>query len=185
MLVQSDDLVPMSTESAVFELDQAYCHLRDLWAHMTGKQAIDDYALSIRFGHVLCHFNMAWHELAEVFDHTSPVKSVSWDTHSQIIPQLDDTFRLLPGLYVGERPAAFPKIGLSRTILRKVLVSTASLIKELSSTSMVISQETCRKRFSRLIEGLNTAWHALREDGDSLRECRKLTPNYFFEMQIQ
>lgn len=175
----------MNIESAAFELDQAHCHLRDLLIHMTDEQVVDDYALSIGFGHVLCHFNMAWHKFVEFHNKVKPGKPVSWDTHSQTIPKFHDGFRLLPGLYARASPATLPQINLCKDMLYKVLTANASLIRILGSHTTALNQETCRGYFSSLIEVLNMAWHALREDRDHLWGYRKLIPNYFFEMRIE
>ncbi|MEY3828917.1 MAG: hypothetical protein RL636_618 [Verrucomicrobiota bacterium] len=174
----------MSSESAAFELDQGCCHLSELIATLEDGEVSDDHALSIYFGHVLCHFNMAWHELEEIFSPLINDVPVSWDTHSCIIPRLQEGYRLLPGLYFGGSPADSPKVNLCTAMLREVMSSGVSLVKKLNSSSSNLTQEEWRMCFSGLIEGLNMSWHVLREDEKRVRECRMLIPNFNFEMQM-
>jgi hypothetical protein len=174
----------MSAESASFELDQGCYHLREIIAILGDGEVSDNHALSIYFGHVLCHFNMAWHELEQFFSPSINDVPVSWDTHSCIIPRLRGGYRLLPGLYLGGRPADSPRVNRCAVMLREVMEAGDFFVKKLNSSSSNLTKEECRIFFSGLIEGLNMSWHILREDEESVRECIMLMPNFNFEMQI-
>lgn len=173
----------MAVQDAVFELQQASCHLDDLEALLIGDKASDDFALSIPFGHILSHLNMAWHKLAAARNSAGHAHAISWETHSCVIPKLHGEWKLLPGLYANDRAAEVPQTATCRAMVSDLSGWIAALITKLETGAMAGKEAS--SSFCEAFERFNMAWHSLREHSADLQRHRMLTPNFMLEMQME
>lgn len=90
----------MSAASTISELEEARVHLQSLIERLSGKsvQEDEDFALSIDFGHIIEHINLAWHYRRMSNREADQLSQNSFEKYSKAIPNFGYEMKLLNGL---------------------------------------------------------------------------------------